>query len=237
MPYPAGAQTRTSPSPRPSSSAPPAAGAAPDPAATRARSAWWPIPASGPAQFDPIFQSTATADTSGGAGNYSIQVEDGGGNVLFTQHFSMAETAPEADMLGPQPGASFAELVPVTAGAGRIVLLDPTSAILAFVNLGGTPPTVAITNPTAGFNGTTPIAWTIADPNAIGYTTRHVVARSDDRGSIGETRLVEARSPARGTNRGQVAAQSVRRLIAERNRSISQPRQEKPRKAAIVHRR
>ncbi len=58
---------------------------------------------------------------------------------------------PEADNEYTTTADNFAQTVPVTAGAARIVLLDPNSVILSYVNLGGTAaPTVSITSPTRG---------------------------------------------------------------------------------------
>ncbi len=140
-----------------------------------------PAETSGPAEIDPLFEYTIPGDTSGGSGAYAIQVQNSSGTALFTQRFDLPIVIPEAGDVDEQPDTQFVQTVPVTAGAARIVLLDPNSAILTYVNLGGVAPTVAITNPTATFDGSTPIAWTISDPDSTAFASR--VSYSPDNGA------------------------------------------------------
>jgi hypothetical protein len=130
------------------------------------------IPSSGPAQFDPLFQYTVAGDTSGGSGAYSLQVLDAKANVLFTQHFDLPTENGEEDGVPPESSTTFSQLVPVMAGAVRIVLLNPNSVLLTYLDLGGVAPTVTITSPTAAFDGSQAITWTIADPDSVDFTSR-----------------------------------------------------------------
>jgi hypothetical protein len=157
---------------------------APRPHASGAQPFWivtGSIPSSGPAEIDPIFEYTIPGDTSGGSGAYSLQVQSSNGTALFTQKFDLPVLIPEAGNIDEQPDTQFVQTVPVTAGAARIVLLDPGNAILTYVTLGGVAPTVAITNPTAAFDGTTPITWTITDPDSVAFASR--VYYSPDNGT------------------------------------------------------
>jgi hypothetical protein len=141
------------------------------------------IPASGPAQFDPMFQSVQQGDVSGGSGTYSLVVQNSSGTPLFTRMFTpdTANTETDTGTLDFQGSPSFAQLVPVTAGASQIVLEDPNGAPLGQVTLGGVAPSVAIANPTANFDGTTPISWTIADPDSSNFDSR--ILYSPDNGA------------------------------------------------------
>jgi beta-lactam-binding protein with PASTA domain len=164
------------------------------------------IPSSGAAQFEPMFEQVLTSDTSGGSGTYSLVVENSTGGALFTQYFDpgVATDFPDETVDLPQP---FAALVPVTAGASQIVLQDPTGTPLGQIAMGGVAPTVAITNPTATFDGTTPITWTITDPDSSTFDSK--VLYSTDNGNtwsqIGEvgsggTSLTADFSTLPGTN-------------------------------------
>ena len=151
---------------------------APTPLTTLSTQPFWivtgTIPVSGPPVFGPLFQSTLTGDTSGGAGAYSLEVQTGAGAALFTQQFN-----PETGVTDIRDGGTdfqsepdFAQLVPVTAGAARIALKDPNGVVLGSIALGGAAPTVTITSPTASFSGTVPISWTISDPDSSSFTSR-----------------------------------------------------------------
>ncbi len=138
------------------------------------------IPATGAVVFDPLFEQTMTGDTSGGSGAYSLVVQNSVGAALFTQYLDLGQpTDAPAGVTGlPQV---FAASVPVTAGAAQIVLEDPGNNILGQIHLGGASPTVAITNPTASFDGTTPISWTIVDPDSSTFDSQ--VLYSPDNGT------------------------------------------------------
>jgi len=150
------------------------------------------IPSSGPPQFDPLFQYVQQGDISGGSGTYSLVVQNSAGTPLFTQHFTPQVATTEVDIgtLDYQSPPWFTQLVPAPAGAAQIVLQDPNGVALGQITLGGVAPTVAITNPTANFDGTTPIAWTITDPDSSSFVSR--VMYSPDNGTtwseIGEVR-------------------------------------------------
>jgi hypothetical protein len=148
--------------------------AAPKPHASATQSFWMVagfISPSGSAAFDPIFEQTATGDISGGSGTYSLAVQNGAGATLFTQYVTPGEPTDLTAGLPAQP-VPFAALVPVTAGAAQIVLEDPTGAVLGQVTMGGAAPVVAITSPTPSFNGTTPITWTISDPDSATFDSK-----------------------------------------------------------------
>ena len=139
------------------------------------------IPSSGPAQLDPLFQSVLPGDTSGGAGAFSMVVEDASGIPLFTQHFDPQTPTLEGDGGVGEPVPNFNLLLPVTPGAQSIVLEDPTGSPLGRISLGGATPTVAITSPTPAFTGSGPITWTITDPDSSSFTSR--VYYSPDNGA------------------------------------------------------
>lgn len=166
----------TSPSVAPVPLAPTTARAvAPRPRAVSTQPFWMvtgTVPPSGPGQFGPLFQSTITADTGGGSGPYSLEVQNAASAVLFTQHFALGTYIPEADNEAPVADPEFAQLVPVAAGAARIVLKDPSSVVLATLTLSGAAPTVTVTSPTALYSGSGPITWTIDDPDSTNFTSR-----------------------------------------------------------------
>jgi hypothetical protein len=133
-------------------------------------------------QFDPLFQAQTSGLTDAGAGSHQIQVQDSTGAVLFTRFFT-PET-PETITTGPEVrGApAFFELIPVTPGAAKIVVLDPNSVQIGALNLGGASPVVTITAPAAGSNvsGLQLISWTATNPNNGSLTSK--VLYSPDKG-------------------------------------------------------
>ena len=107
---------------------------APEVSAPVATQAFWTVsgsvPTVGPPQFDPLFQSVLQGDLGGGSGNYSLEVQNAAAAVLFARHFNLA--TPQTESNGPEYHGTprFTELLPVTAGAARIVLKDPTNTVL-----------------------------------------------------------------------------------------------------------
>jgi hypothetical protein len=135
--------------------------------------------------FDPLFVMTSdTAADYPGQGTYKLEVQDSTSAALFDRSFTPMKGVVED---GPSdPGSStpltFAENIPVIAGAGRIVLKDPVGIVLGTVTLGGAAPVVTITSPSAGFTavGDQTVSWTVEDTDSTAFTSR--VLYSSDNG-------------------------------------------------------
>ena len=126
------------------------------------------------AVFNPMFTLTVQGNNGSGSGTYSLQVQSGGGGVLYTQNFTPQVGGTETISTDVQLLPAFSLLVPVTAGAAKIVMLDPGSNVIGTITLGGTPPVVTVTNPTASFPGTgiQTLSWTIVEPGFSSWTTK-----------------------------------------------------------------
>lgn len=140
------------------------------------------IPSTG-VVFDPLFAIVTDASSEAGDGTHVIEVQNGAGGVLFTRHFTPAIPQTDTEDADVQADPVFSELVPVTAGAAKILVKAPGGAVLGTLQLGGTPPTVGITAPSGGFDatGTKTLQWTIVDPDSTAFTSR--VAYSADGGA------------------------------------------------------
>jgi uncharacterized repeat protein (TIGR03803 family) len=130
------------------------------------------IPATGIA-LDPIFTENMLGTSDPGSGSYSIQEQGAGGAVLFTRSFT--PIIGQTDTVGTDffTDPLFNEFIPVLSGAASVAVLDPTGNVLTSVAL-GTPPTVTITSPAAGFvgSGEQNITWTATSPSATSFYSR-----------------------------------------------------------------
>jgi hypothetical protein len=125
------------------------------------------------AQFDPLMQLATVGDSGSGSGTYKIEVRDTGGTPLFTRLFTPASTHPD---LGPDQQEveglpSFTELIPVQAGASRIVVLGPGSDEIGSIELGGSAPAVSIDQLEAASNQVD-VSWSVSDPDSTTHTYR-----------------------------------------------------------------
>ncbi len=157
--------------------APQKAVAHPKPAVTFAAGSYWTVSGSIPTTglvLDPIFTETTTGTSDPGTGTYSIQVENAGGQVLFTRHFT--PIVPQTDTTGTdfQTDPIFSETIPAITGATAISVVDSTGVSLKTINITGTAPTVTITSPGAGFVGTAQqsLSWMVSSPTATSFTSR-----------------------------------------------------------------
>jgi len=132
----------------------------------------------GETEFDPLFQLETEGSMEAGSGPYTIEVRDGSDAVLFTRLFRVddvrredegAEQAAEANI------GRFAELVPVQAGAAKIVVLsedDPVGEIV----LGGATPVVQLTSGVASAAlpaGVPPLpvfSWSVQDGDSSAHS-------------------------------------------------------------------
>lgn len=124
--------------------------------------------------FDPLFTVTTEGSIDVGAGTHAIEVRNGAGGVLFTRRFTPATPQTETEDADVQGDPAFFELVPVTAGAAKIVVTGPGGTVLGTLQLGGNTPAVGITVPGAGFSavGMQVLQWTIVDPDSTSFTSR-----------------------------------------------------------------
>ncbi|MGB5888994.1 MAG: PKD domain-containing protein, partial [Thermoanaerobaculia bacterium] len=127
------------------------------------------------ADLDPLFTFEVEASTDPGSGPYRIEVRDTVEAALFTRFFTPSEPITESGD-GSEIGGFlvFFELVPVQAGAARIVLLDDGDNEIGGFTLGGAAPTVALSHPLGGeaIEGIQEISWTIDDSDSVEHTSR-----------------------------------------------------------------
>jgi uncharacterized repeat protein (TIGR03803 family) len=130
------------------------------------------IPSTGIA-LDPIFTENRLGTSDAGSGNYSIQEQGAGGTVLFTRFFT--PILGQTDTVGSDfvTDGTFNEFIPAISGATSVAVLDSTGNTLQSVML-GTPPTVTITSPAAGFvgSGQQNISWTATSSTATNFYSR-----------------------------------------------------------------
>ena len=122
----------------------------------------------GELRLEPIYEIATIGPTDAGMGPYRIEVRGGGGRALFTRRF--LPTTPKALTDGTgrfEGGPFFAELVPVQAGAARIVVLDPAGEVLLATRLEGAAPAITVTAPAGGgtVRGLHEIRWQVSDPD------------------------------------------------------------------------
>jgi hypothetical protein len=128
----------------------------------------------GVAVLDPLFTEPATGPDDAGTGTYRMEVQDAGGAVLFTRHFtpSAAQTESAAEEASGPP--AFFELLPVQPAAARIVLFDPNGAAIGSLVFGGIAPDVALLQPAGGatLTGQQTVAWQVTDPDSTDFTAK-----------------------------------------------------------------
>ena len=135
-------------------------------------------------RFDPLFEDTTRGSIGLGAGTHRIEVQSVAGTVLFSRLFtpskpSSESAAPDGEIDGPP---NFFELIPVTAGAARVVVFSPTNVAIGTLNLGGAKPVVSLATPLSGIlSGTVAVSWKIVDPDSANHTAR--VFYSPDNGT------------------------------------------------------
>ncbi|MCC6853773.1 MAG: hypothetical protein IT502_15830 [Rubrivivax sp.] len=127
----------------------------------------------GQVQFDPLFDDAAAGAAGDGSGSHRMEAQSGAGAVLATRWFT--PTQARSETTGPDIAgqARFYELLPVVAGAARIVVYDATNVPIGQILLGGVKPTVTVTQPSAGvLAGQQSIAWTVVDPDSASHTAK-----------------------------------------------------------------
>jgi len=126
------------------------------------------------AALDPLFEFQATADDGAGSGTYRIDVSSSAGSVLFTRRFTPQIPVIEDRQGVSAPSASFAEWIPITAGAARITVFSDTGANLGSLQISGTKPVVTIQAPGGPVNwsGSQSIVWTVLDSDSTQHTSR-----------------------------------------------------------------
>ena len=126
--------------------------------------------------LDPIFTQVIEGSTDPGSGTYTIQALSSTGQTLYTRYFTpdTVEPDPFDTTVVQTVEPIFSEWIPVTSGTAAIDVLDPNGNLLTSVPLTGTPPTVTITSPVAGFVGTgqQTVSWTIQSATATNFTSR-----------------------------------------------------------------
>jgi Tol biopolymer transport system component len=101
----------------------------------------------------------ASATAGEGTGAYAVEARDAGGTVLATRRFDAAEGEWEGGTTSPR----FSVMLPVMAGAARLVLVGPGDAELGEIVFEGSAPTVSITAPT--------VPQTLVDTFALEWST------------------------------------------------------------------
>lgn len=125
--------------------------------------------------FDPLFNDVSQGSTDEGSGTHRIEVQNAAGDVLFSRFFTPSTPSSESETLddeieGPP---SFFELIPVTAGAARIVVFNPANSVIGTLVLQGVKPTVVFSPPLFGtLSGSIDIGWNIVDSDSGNHTAR-----------------------------------------------------------------
>jgi hypothetical protein len=118
--------------------------------------------------IDPLITLQGEGPTGPGAGTHRIEVRDGANGILFTRMFtpSHGHGSPSPGEAVLSTGSSFAELIPVQAGAASIQVFDALQTLVATVDLTGAAPTVdSITLP-ASFAGNQTLSWAASDSDS-----------------------------------------------------------------------
>jgi hypothetical protein len=141
------------------------------------------------ANFGPVLELEATAETGTGSGGYRIEVKDGGGGTLFTRLFTPGDAHSEDVTFSP----SFAELIPVSPDAKTIQVYAPDNSLLGMITLEGEAPSVdaSVSPGTAGAGNVITVDWTVTDPDSAEHTAW--VEFSADGGATWETVAVGTR--------------------------------------------
>ncbi len=115
------------------------------------------VTVTGTGSLDPIFTQPGIPSANPMTGTYSIELQNGGGTPLQTLTFPMSFTDPEGN---PHDTAVFNFQMPTQADVSRVVLKNGTN-VLATLIAASTPPTVTVTQPTAGqtLSGVTTVQW------------------------------------------------------------------------------
>ncbi len=103
----------------------------------------------------------ATFPAPDGSGDYTLRLHDGSGTVLTTHPFSPVFSTLEEGVAYASFLFSFS-----APNETRQVDLLHGSAVLASMTASASPPTVSVTQPSAGsYSGTTSVTWTATDPD------------------------------------------------------------------------
>jgi hypothetical protein len=152
-----------------------------------------------PTEFEPFYHLTQVAGASPpGSGEYSLEMRDDSGGVLYTRSFDVVvDDAHDPDLggccgaVGPQSG-QFSELLPFDAAIAedfsRIVLKRGTDVLAERVR-SANPPSVQVLSPLPGEqwgpDETRTVTWTGSDPD--GDQVSYLVQYSTDGGSTWST--------------------------------------------------
>lgn len=128
----------------------------------------------GSAVVDPVFDETTVGPVDAGTGTHRIEVQDAAGAVLFLRQFTPSSAHSESS--GPEASgpAVFFELIPVQAGAARVVVFNPADAAIGTVAFGGSAPVVRLLQPAGGGSlaGQQAISWTVTDADSATRTAK-----------------------------------------------------------------
>ncbi|MCX2861428.1 hypothetical protein OOZ63_06205 [Paucibacter sp. PLA-PC-4] len=124
-------------------------------------------------QFDALFEDVASGPAGAGTGSHRVEVQSAAGATLALRRFT--PTRSHSEGLGPdiEGPASFFALLPITAGAARIVVFDAANLPIGSLDLGGDKPVVTIVQPGGGvLSGPQRIEWTVSDADSTGHTAK-----------------------------------------------------------------
>ena len=129
--------------------------------------------------FEPMFELETEGSDGGGSGVYRLEVRDGSDAVLFTRFFSSDQPYKEDEgQEASTADQTFAETIPVQAGAASIVLLSASDQTIGTIELSGQPPIVDLSQPAsvpaaASPQGAPPpplFSWSVSDPDSQAHS-------------------------------------------------------------------
>lgn len=125
------------------------------------------VTVTGTGSLDPIFIQPGIPSANPLTGTYSIELQNGSGTPLQTLLFPISFTDPEGN---PHDTAFFNFQMPKQAGVSRAVLKNGTN-VLATLIAASTPPTVTVTQPTAGqtLSGVTTVQWSASGSGSLTF--------------------------------------------------------------------
>jgi hypothetical protein len=108
------------------------------------------------------------------AGSYTVELQDGSGHVLYSQHFDLAQLSND----DPQTEGGFRLVLPWTDGTRKVVY-KYQDKVIGHSTASAHAPTLALTSPSGGetwaASGQQTITWTAADAdhNPLGYMVQY----------------------------------------------------------------